>query len=98
MLAERKDLVLEQLRKAQAAFETQGFICLISQSALPNGFSFSLVVGETEEAIVAQYTAEKIGSEAAFTKDGQPRFAYELAEHIADRAIAFAAQPKSKGN
>lgn len=85
---------LEQsLRKMRKELEELGFSVLISPLSMPQGYSLSLVVGESEQAIVAAYTAQHIGAEFAHIADEAKRtqFANELADNIADRAITSAA-------
>ena len=93
MQQERRELLEQSLRKAQKELEELGFAVLLSPSAMPQGYSLSLVVGESEQAIVAAYTAQSIGAEFAHVADEakRQRFAQEIADTIADRAITSAA-------
>lgn len=93
MQKERRELLEQSLRKMQQELEELGFVALISHSLLPHGHSMSLVVGESEVAIVAACTAQSIGEESAHVADAsaRERFAFELSDKIADRAITSAA-------
>lgn len=98
MQRERREQLVLALRRAQEELEGLGFTALISHTVLPQGDSISLVVGESEQSIVAAYTAQSIGEEYAHTADAsrRQRFAHELADNIADRAITSAAERPEK--
>lgn len=90
---ERQEQLVKRLQGVQLELEKMGLKSLIAPCGLPQGLTLSLMVGESEEAIAASYTAQHIGAEFAHTadkKDAQ-RFADELASNIADRAISSAA-------
>lgn len=93
MQEKRRELLEQSLRRAQKELEELGFAVLISPGAMPQGYSLSLVAGESEHAIVAAYTAQSIGSEFAHVANEAKRtqFAQEVADNIADRAITYAA-------
>lgn len=92
MQEERQELIARALRKAQKELEELGLTVLIAPCAMPQGLTMSLTVGESEEAIVASYTAQQIGAEFAQTADSKDaqRFAVELSVNIADRSIYMA--------
>lgn len=98
MQGERREQLVLALRRAQQELEGLGFTALISHTVLPQGDSISLVVGESEQSIVAAYTAQSIGEEFAHSGDEsrRQRFARELADYIADRAITSAAARPEK--
>ena len=93
MQTERREVLEQSLRKMQKELGELGFSVLLSPLSMPLGYSISLVVGESEQAIVSVYTAQSIGAEYAHVADDAKRtqFANELADNIADRAITSAA-------
>lgn len=93
MQKEKMELLEQSLRKLRKELEGLGFSVLISPLSMPQGYSLSLVVGESELAIVAAYTAQGIGAEFAHAAEEAEvtKFANELADNIADRAISSAA-------
>lgn len=97
MEKERQDQLVKRLQGVQLELEKMGLKSLIAPCGLPQGLTLSLMVGESEEAITASYTAQHIGAEFAHTADKKDakRFADELASNIAERAIwAAAARPE----
>lgn len=93
MEKERQDQLVNYLQGVQRDLEKMGMKSLIAPCGLPQGLTLSLMVGESEEAITASYTAQHIGAEFAHTadKNDAKRFADELASNIAERAIWTAA-------
>lgn len=94
---ERQDQLVKYLQGVRRDLEKMGVKSLIAPCGLPQGLTLSLIVGETEQAIAASYTAQHIGAEFAHTadKNDAKRFADELASNIAERAIwAAAARPE----
>lgn len=93
MQVERRELLEQSLRKMRKELEGLGFSVLISPLSMPHGYTLSLVVGESEQAIVAAFTAQDIGAVFAHTAEEAKvtKFANELAANIADRAISSAA-------
>lgn len=58
-----------------------------------HGASIALIASETEEGVAAGYVASFLGNESA---NGDPtRFAQEVADHLANRAVEKA---KQQGN
>lgn len=92
MQEKRRELLEQSLRRVQGELEQLGFSVLVAPCSMPQGYSLSLVAGESEQSIVAAYTAATIGGEFAHVADPvqRGRFEHELADHIADRAIANA--------
>lgn len=90
---ERQDQLVKHLQAVQHELEKMGLKSLIAPCALPQGLTLSLMVGETEQAIAASYTAQHIGAGFAHTADlkDSTLFADELASNIAERAIWSAA-------
>ena len=93
MEKERQDQLVKRLQDVQLELEKMGLKSLIAPCGMPQGLTLSLMVGESEEAITASYTAQHIGAEFAHTdnKKDAKRFADELASNIAERAIWAAA-------
>lgn len=85
--------VTEILRNAQLELEKHGFVSLIAPSAMPQGYSLSLIVGQSEQAIISQYTACTCGEEQGLVADEATRkdFHARIAENLASRAIDLAA-------
>ena len=93
MERERQEQLVKRLQDVQLELEKMGLKTLIAPCGLPQGLTLSLMVGESEEAIAASYTAQHIGAEFAHTADktNAQRFADDLASNIAERAIWVAA-------
>ena len=93
MNIETKEQLVKYLQGIQTDLAKMGLKTLIAPCDFPQGYTISLIAGESEESIVSSYVAQSLGAEMAHTSDTKDatRFAQELASQIAQRAIDIAA-------
>ncbi|MEQ6436236.1 hypothetical protein V8Z74_14575 [Comamonas sp. w2-DMI] len=84
---------MSYLQSVQKDLKKMGLQSVIAPCSFPQGNTMSLMIGESEESVVAASTAQEIGAEYAHTSDKakSAHFSSELANNIAQRAINNAA-------
>ncbi|MDB5930975.1 MAG: hypothetical protein JWR60_2682 [Polaromonas sp.] len=80
----------EILEQAKAQLEAIGMNCMLSPSSLPQGYSVSLHVAQTEVAVIAAHVAA--GHGGAFAHAGDHQFASEVADMATDLALERASR------
>ncbi|WP_454875308.1 hypothetical protein [Paraburkholderia xenovorans] len=80
------------LREAADKLKAIGIVWDMQTGLSTHGASIALIASETEEGVSAGYVASFLGNEMA---NGAPkRFAQEVADHVASRAVDRAKLPR----
>lgn len=82
----------EILEQAKAQLEAIGMQCMLSPILLPQGYTVSLHVAQTELAVIAAHVAAGQGGSLAHTRQGADQFEAEVANMAKDLAIARASR------
>ena len=80
------------LAAAQDQLEALGMKCLQSPTSLPQGYTLTLIVGESEQAIAGAHVALSVGGASAHTAQGCREFEHQVPDLLADFAIIRAAR------